>query len=138
MSGAVSDLQQLLRGLRPLLNDGVYVFASVAADADLAGIPLVATFRETEGLTVIVAEADARHAGIAPLFRCAWITLRVHSDLAAVGLTAAVAQALGAAGISCNVVAAAFHDHVFVPCDRAQDAMARLQALQRQAMAAAR
>jgi hypothetical protein len=131
MDQAIGDLQQLLRELRPLLNDGVYVYASVAGDADLRGLRPLATFREAEGLTVIAAEADARRAGIEPLFRAAWITLRVHSDLAAVGLTAAVARALGAAGISCNVVAAAFHDHVFVPVERAGDALAALQALQK-------
>ena len=62
--------------------------------------------------------------------RSAWITLRAHSDLAAVGLTAAFARALGDAGISCNVVAGVHHDHLFVPVARAADAMAALQALQ--------
>lgn len=135
MGEPVSDLQQLLRELHPVLNEGVYVFASIADGDERAGIPLVATFREAEGMTVIAAEADARRAGITPLFRAAWITLRVHSDLAAVGLTAAVARALGDAGISCNVVAAAYHDHVFVPVERAREALACLQALQRQAVA---
>ena len=63
------------------------------------------------------------------LFRCAWITLRVHSDRHAVGLTAAFATALGQAGISCNVVAAAYHDHLFVAADAADRAVAVLQEL---------
>ena len=63
-------------------------------------------------------------------FRSAWITLRVHSDLAAVGLTAAFARALADAGIACNVVAGVHHDHLFVPADRAGDALAALRALQ--------
>jgi len=54
----------------------------------------------------------------------------VPSDLAAVGLTAAFAQALAAVGISCNVLAGAHHDHLFVPVDRATDALAALRALQ--------
>jgi hypothetical protein len=53
----------------------------------------------------------------------------VHSSLEAVGLTAAVAGALTAAGISANVVAAFHHDHVFVPADRAEAAMAQLDLL---------
>lgn len=53
------------------------------------------------------------------------------SDLAAIGLTAAFARALGDAGISCNVVAAAHHDHMFVPVERADAAIAALRALQR-------
>ena len=63
-------------------------------------------------------------------FRSAWITLAVHSDLAAVGLTAAFARALGDAGVSCNVIAGVHHDHLFVPVDRAADALAALHALQ--------
>ena len=63
------------------------------------------------------------------LFRAAWITLEVHSDLNAVGLTAAVSGALARAGISCNVVAAACHDHLFVPVEAAPAALACLESL---------
>ena len=72
------------------------------------------------------------------LFRAAWITLTVHSDLQAVGLTAAVAEVLTKASISCNVVAAAFHDHIFVPADRAADALAELAGIQARASREAR
>ena len=64
------------------------------------------------------------------LFRAAWISLHVHSDLQAVGLTAAFANALGSVGISCNVIAGAYHDHIFVPLEKAQAAMQALQDLQ--------
>jgi hypothetical protein len=76
-------------------------------------------------------EGAAEAAGVTPLFRAAWITLTVHSDLNAVGLTAAFARALGDAGISCNVMAAAYHDHIFVPVDDAARAMNALLNLQR-------
>jgi hypothetical protein len=66
-------------------------------------------------------------------FRAAWITLSVYSDLHAVGLTAAVAAALASEGISCNVVAALRHDHLFVPVDRADDALTVLERLQAEA-----
>ncbi len=78
-------------------------------------------------------EDAARAAGIEPLFRAAWIALTVHLDLHAVGLTAAFTRALGDAGISCNVIAAAYHDHIFVPVDDAERAMDALRALQRDA-----
>jgi|SRR5436190_23693847 len=122
-------LATLLATLEPALHDGVYVFARLpgAMPANLA--PL-GTFRESEGLTVIVTAEEAERHGLPVLFRAAWITLTVHSDLAAVGLTAAVAGALTEAGISCNVVAAAFHDHLFVPVESGPAAVAVLRDLQ--------
>lgn len=127
---AVSNLEQLLRSMQPTLHDEVYVYASVALGTDISRIPALATFREQEGLTLIVEESAAAAAKLPVLFRAAWITLTVHSDLQAVGLTAAFANALGAANISCNVVAAACHDHIFVPVAQAQQAMSALLALQ--------
>jgi hypothetical protein len=131
MTKPITDLNTLLASMSPELQPGVYVYASVPFSTDLAGIVPLASFREREGLTVIVEEGEALRAGIEPLFRAAWITLTVHSDLQAVGLTAAFATALGKANVSCNVVAAAYHDHVFVPVESADAAMAALQQLQR-------
>lgn len=116
--------------MRPELNEGAYVFTFVQPDRDLSRLAPLATFRESEGLTVIVDEPTAVREGLPVLFRAAWITLTVHSDLQAVGLTAAVAAALTSASISCNVVAAAYHDHIFVPVERATDALAQLTELQ--------
>jgi hypothetical protein len=82
---------------------------------------------------MVLPEVEALEAGFPVKFRAAWITLSVHSDLQAVGLTAAFASALGGAGISCNVMAGAYHDHIFVPVEQAQAAMAALRALQLQA-----
>ena len=50
-------------------------------------------------------------------------TLEVHSSLNAVGLTAVVASRLTEAAISCNVIAAAFHDHIFVGAADAEKAL---------------
>jgi len=133
VSQPVSDLAQLLASMQPELNEGAYVFSSVQADTDVSRLVPVATFREREGLTVIVDESTALREGLPVLFRAAWITLTVHSDLQAVGLTAAVAEALTKASISCNVVAAAFHDHIFVPVERAADALVQLHRLQSEA-----
>jgi hypothetical protein len=118
------------QALEPELNEGVYVYCLAPADADLGSIETLAAFRETEGVTLITREAEALQARLPVLFRAAWITLKVHSDLQAVGLTAAVSRELSAAGISCNVVAAAHHDHIFVPIEHATKAIAQLRALQ--------
>src|SRR5690606_7213341 len=91
---------------------------------------IVASIREPEGLSVILPEQQAIELGLPIAFVAAWITLTVHSDLAAVGLTAAFSQALAHAGVSCNVVAGVYHDHVFVPVEQAEQAMDALRALQ--------
>jgi len=130
MSTPVTDLTALLQSMQPTLHPGVYVYASLPADADVSGLAPLGTFHEDEGLTVIVPEETAHRAGLPILFRSAWITLTVHSDLLAVGLTAAVATALAQADISCNMVAGAFHDHLFVPVESGPAALAALIALQ--------
>jgi len=132
-SKPIADLAQLLAGMAPELQPGTWAWCALPPGTPAGGVDAVATMRETEGLTVVVAEATARERGWPVAFRSAWITLRVHSDLAAVGLTAAFARALADAGIACNVVAGVHHDHLFVPVDRAGEALAALQALARSA-----
>ncbi len=133
MNKAVSNLAVLLKSMEPELHAGVYAYCVVPRGADTSALSSVATISEPEGLTLILSEEQAINAGLSILFRAAWITLTVHSDLQAVGLTAAFATALGRAGISCNVVAGAFHDHIFVPIEQAQQALASLRALQLEA-----
>ena len=111
---AVSDLTQMLAQMRPVLHPGPYVFLSLIEPMPSTLHPVM-TFVEDEGLTVIVSQQEADAAGFAYDLVTAWITLTVHSSLSGVGLTAAVSRALADAHISCNMVAAAFHDHLFVP-----------------------
>ena len=87
-------------------------------------------FREVEGVTLILTEAQAHDAGLTAAALWACITLTVHSSLAAVGLIAAVATKLAASGISVNPVAGYYHDHLFVPWDRREDALRLLGELQ--------
>ncbi len=102
------------------------MFTSVDAAAPPSAVEPFATVREDEGMTLVLRQADADRSGLTYDYVAARITLRVRSDLAAVGLTAAVSTALAAADISCNVIAGHTHDHLFVPLDRAADAMATL------------
>ena len=126
----ISDLSELLRTINPVLNPGTYIFASVTPGVSIDPGLALASIREPEGLSVVLNEADGRDRNLEPLFRCAWITLSVNSDLHAVGLTAAFATALGNAGISCNVVSDACHDHIFVPVHLAEKAIQVLRSLQ--------
>lgn len=129
---AVSDLPTLLATLRPELQTGVFMFCRLPT-ADpilLAALDPVVTVREAEGLTVVVTEAAALAHGLEPGPLMRMITLTVHSDLEAVGLTAAFSGALTEAGVSSNVVAGYHHDHIFVPAGQAVTAISALTALQ--------
>lgn len=136
LNESTSDLTALLCALEPRLNPGVYVFTSVADGAAIDPTLIIAAIREPEGLSLVLREADAIRFAAPILFRCAWVTLTVASDLHAVGLTAAFATALSDAGISCNVVAGAYHDHIFVPIAEAERTLEVLRSLQARARAA--
>jgi len=124
-----TDLDRLLAGMRPDLRPGTYVFAAVGDGAVPAGVSPVMSFREAEGTTLILTEAEAARAGLPAAFPCRWITLAVHSALDAVGFLAAVTARLAEQGIAVNAVSAFHHDHLFVPAARAAEAMGLLQAL---------
>ncbi|OIN44887.1 acetyltransferase [Pseudomonas azotoformans] len=122
-------LATLLRSMSPHLNDGDYVFCTLPDQRIPEGCEVIGSFREQEGLTLILDRQQAEQAGLVFDYVAAWITLNVHSALEAVGLTAAFASALGKAGISCNVIAGYYHDHLFVGRADAQRAMQVLQQL---------
>lgn len=122
---AITNLARLLSCMKPVLHDPPYGYAVSRTLVD----GTFATVAEDEGLTVIAPQSAFRAAEIDPGPAWARISLTVHSDLAAVGLTAAFARALADHGISANVVAGFHHDHIFVQWDRRHDALAALQAL---------
>jgi hypothetical protein len=129
MSGETS-LARLLAGMRPVLQPGVFVFATIADPARRPdGLDPLMVFREPEGLTLILEHDEARRAGLAATFPCRLITLEVHSSLDAVGFLAAITTRLARHGIGVNPVAAYHHDHLFVPAERAADALEALKAL---------
>jgi hypothetical protein len=128
MSGE-TDLAKLLRTLTPVRQPGTYVFCTVASLHGLDVSESIGQFREPEGITLILPQATADRIQLPYTYKAAWLMLTVHSSLEAVGLTAAFAQALAAAQVSCNVVAAYYHDHIFVATRDADKAMEVLQHL---------
>jgi len=126
MSGEI-NLNLLLKNMTPMLNDGDYVFCSIPTLIDVKEI--IALFKETEGITIILKKQTADDLGLEYSYIAAWITLTVHSSLEATGLTAAFSAALATEGISCNVVAAYYHDHIFVDKKDANKAMEALRDL---------
>ena len=126
------DLDVLLNHMNPELQPGIFVFCTITLHQNIpAALNPLLTFREQEGTTLVIPREEAEAAGLAFAFASRLITLTVHSALDAVGFLAAITARLAAAGISANAVSAFHHDHLFVPVDRADDAMAVLQEISR-------
>jgi hypothetical protein len=116
-----TNLTALLASMSPVLLDDEYVFCSVPGGqyGDYQTLSPLATFRESEGLTLVLTKAAAIEGGLSFESVFKGITLTIHSSLDAVGLTAAVANKLTEKGISANVIAAYYHDHIFVQTEKA-------------------
>ena len=123
----IANLEVLLRSMSPEYRRGEFVF--VDGSALPPEVAVEASVREREGLSAIIARADADRLGLRYDFVGAWITLAVLSSLDSVGLTAAVSSELSKLGIPCNVVAGLHHDHLIVAADRADDALTALRRL---------
>ncbi|WP_325894526.1 ACT domain-containing protein [Grimontia sp. NTOU-MAR1] len=127
MAGIV-ELDALLSSMEPALIDAEFVFCTVSGVlSDYVELEPLATFREAEGLTLLLEKSAAESANIAFEGVYRQITLTVHSSLDAVGLTAAVSTKLAEKGISANVLAAYYHDHIFVQAEKADSALKALQ-----------
>jgi len=127
MSGE-KDLQQLLKSMKPEHNPGDYVFCKTESLEQVNLNEIEMFFREKEAITLILKKEIAEKLNLEYSVVTSWITLTVHSSLEAVGLTAAFSKALSENGISCNVVAAFYHDHIFVAQKDAAKAMEILNA----------
>jgi uncharacterized protein len=122
------DLDVLLRDMKPDRRPGIFVFCTIPTNQPIpAALSPLLTFREQEGTTLVITREQAEAAGLRYAFASCLITLTVHSALDAVGFLAAITARLATAGISVNAVSAFHHDHLFVPADRADDAMVLLQ-----------
>ena len=124
-----TSLAILLASMDPVLDPAEYVWASVADTSHPAVSDALAIMKEDEGVTLVMAREIAVRHGLAIEFPSRRIVLRVHSSLEAVGLTAAFSGALARQGVSANVVAGFYHDHIFVPASRADEALEALRSL---------
>jgi hypothetical protein len=111
------------KNIKPKLNEGKYVFCSVENIEKIEIKNLVGSFKENEGYTIILSKKEAINLGLTYSFVAAWITLTINSSLESVGLTSSFSNALARQGISCNVIAGYFHDHIFVKFDDRNTAM---------------
>lgn len=120
------NLEILLKTMKPELQEGDYVFCTLSDLSILDGNETLMIFKEKEGISVILKKEIADLLHLPYSFVASWITLTVHSSLEAVGLTAAFSKALAENNISCNVVAAFYHDHIFVDKKDAEKAIKTL------------
>jgi len=116
--------------LRPYLHPETYVFCTVQNLSDISLNDVLCTFRETEGTTLILKKANADNLGLSYEYEASWISLQLETALEMVGLTAKFSQALTEQGISCNVVAAYHHDHIFVATADAEKAIQTLETIE--------
>ena len=115
--------------MNPRHNPGEFVFCTVSDLSRLSMSDILMFFKEEEGHTIIIQKEVADRLNLSYSVILSWITLTVHSSLTAVGLTAAFSKALAEKGISCNVVAAFYHDHIFVAKEDVDEAMIILRKL---------
>ncbi len=108
------NLKELIRSMQPKLHPGEFIFTSQSSLATIPPEGIIGQFTEKEGITIIMERSKADDLGLSYTYVASWITLTVHSSLDAVGLTAVFSSELAKHGISCNVVAALYHDHIFV------------------------
>lgn len=128
MSGE-KDQRLLQQMMAPELRPETFVYCTFPDFQLPVGINPICTFREAEGMTAIVERSQALRAKLPHIFEARLITLTVHSSLEAIGFLAMISTSLANEGIPCNAVAAFHHDHLFIPVERASDALSLLEAL---------
>jgi hypothetical protein len=124
-----TNLDALIKSLDTELVDGLYVFVTLQPDQVPANLSPRMIFKESEGTTLIMLKSEAEQHALPFEFPCRMITLNIHSSLEAVGFMARIATELAKYNMGVNPVSGFFHDHLFVPDGREQDALIALSKL---------
>lgn len=124
-------LQELIKNLSPDLDPTPYVYCTVAHAkyGQLERLKPIVSIAELEGLTLVIPLDQAKEENLDYYRVFQRITLKGHSSLEALGLTSVVTSLLAERGITTNVIAGFYHDHMFVPSDRSDEAMQALKEL---------
>ena len=96
MSQEKFELKDILGNLKPRILEGSFVFTTSNDELDhlMKTFKPIATFREEEGITLVISkdEADKFNIKYDSLFRC--ISLGVHSSLNSYGLISSISREL--------------------------------------------
>ncbi|SFR44650.1 hypothetical protein SAMN05216203_0393 [Marinobacter daqiaonensis] len=124
-------LQDLIKQLSPRLDTTSYVYCTVARAkyGELEKLKPIVSIAELEGLTLVIPLEQAQAEGLDYYRVFRRITLEGHSSVQALGLTSVVTSLLAERDITTNVIAGFYHDHMFVPSDRIDEAMEALRDL---------
>ena len=126
------NLNTLLKTMEPTLDPETYVFITTTQPLStllpkLESLDPQLLAQEKEGLTIVTTQSlAAAHGFQEAVFPCRKISLTIHSSLEAVGLIAAITDRLKDFKISTNVVSGFYHDHIYVPVAKAEEAMSVL------------
>ena len=123
----LTNLHEILGALRPRVRQGSFVYVTAPTPPEVAAHARIV---EDEGVTLVLDRSVADAHGLEYEGVFGWITLQAHTSLEAVGITAAVSTALARVGISCNVLAGYYHDHLLVPADDVDEAVQVLGGLE--------
>ncbi len=109
-----TNIVTLIKEMSPELHSGDYVFCTTNEANYIPRKDIIGEFKEQEGITLILERKTADHFNLSYEYIASWITLKIHSSLDAVGLTAIFSGELAKHNISSNVIAGYYHDHIFV------------------------
>ncbi|ALS97699.1 ACT domain-containing protein [Lacimicrobium alkaliphilum] len=127
---AERQLERLISQMQPRLDPRTFVFACLGQEQAMPeGLQPQMLFMEKEGPTLIVEQQQALKHDLGYEFVSRMITLNVHSALDAVGFLATITSHLAGYNMGVNPVSGFYHDHLFVPADKAELAMQALTEL---------
>lgn len=124
------NLATLLKSMQPQVLDGTWSFVTVPNGKVVPpGLSPLMTYREPEGVTLLLDDGDVAKSGLVAAFHSKGISLNVNSSLYAIGFLAAISDALAKQAMSINIVSAFHRDYLFVPVARVDEALSVLRRL---------